>query len=122
MQIRLGGFGEYEMLLVKKNIKYDGLRKMIAELLNVDDNVRNMELKFETGHPFRPLYGVTDERTFEFYIHHARKDSTKYSLLVTLREDVLDMANAAMMPKKKLTIFWSLIFLVLNRYPRFKIW
>ena len=93
---------------------------MIAELLNVDDNVRNIELKFETRHPFRPLYRVTDERTFELYMHYARQDSTKYSLLVTIGRNLLDMANAATMPKLKLRTCQSLISLVLNQYLRFK--
>ena len=48
--------GEYEMLLVKKNITYGGLRKMISELLIVDESVRKMELNFETNHPFRTRY------------------------------------------------------------------
>ena len=60
------------MLLVKNNVTYGGLRKIIFEFLNVDESVRKMKLNFETGHPFRPLYGVTDNRTFELYLHHAR--------------------------------------------------
>ena len=63
--------GDYEMLLVKKNVTYGGLRKMISELLTVDESVRKMELNFETGHPFKPLYGVTDDRTFELYMQYA---------------------------------------------------
>ena len=59
-------------MIVKKNVTYGGLRKMISELLTVDESVRKMELNFETDHPFRPLYGVTDNRTFELYMHHAR--------------------------------------------------
>ena len=59
------------MLLVKKNVTYGGLRKMIAKLLNDDESVRKMELNFETGVPFKPLYGVTDDRTFELYMQHA---------------------------------------------------
>ena len=59
---------------------------MKAELY-VDNSVRNMELKFEIGHLFRSLHGVINERTFELYMHHARQDSTKYSLLVTLGEE-----------------------------------
>ena len=39
--------GEYAMLLVKSNVKYGGLRKMVAEMLNVDDNIKKMEFKFE---------------------------------------------------------------------------
>ena len=50
---------EWEMLLVKKHVKYGGLRKMVAKMLNVDDSVRNMQFKFETGHLVRPLYRVT---------------------------------------------------------------
>ena len=54
--------GQYEMLLVKKNVTYGGLRKMIFKLLTFDESVRKMKLNFETGHPFRPLYEVTDDR------------------------------------------------------------
>ncbi|KAL5558468.1 hypothetical protein UlMin_034679 [Ulmus minor] len=79
--------GDYEMLLLKKNVTYGGLRKMIAKLLNVDESVRKMELNFETGVPFKPLYGVTDDRTLELYMHHARQESTKYFLLVTVGEE-----------------------------------
>ncbi|KAL5557065.1 hypothetical protein UlMin_039301 [Ulmus minor] len=79
--------GDYEMLLLKKDVTYSGLRKMIAKLLNVDESVRKMELNFETGVPFKPLYGVTDDRTLEFYMHHARQESTKYFLLVTVGEE-----------------------------------
>ncbi|KAL5549338.1 hypothetical protein UlMin_004569 [Ulmus minor] len=60
---------------------------MIAKLLNVDESVRKMELNFETGVPFKPLYGVTDDRTLELYMHHARQESTKYFLLVTVGEE-----------------------------------
>ena len=60
---------------------------MIFELLTVDKSVRKMKLNFETGHPFKPLYGVTNDRTFELYMHHAWQDSTKNSLLVTLGEE-----------------------------------
>ena len=52
--------GEYEMLLVKNNVTHGVLRKMISDLLNVDESARNMELSFETGHPVRPLYRVID--------------------------------------------------------------
>ncbi|KAL5561876.1 hypothetical protein UlMin_031623, partial [Ulmus minor] len=79
--------GDYEMLLLKKDVTYSGLRKMIAKLLNVDESVRKMELNFETGVPFKPLYGVTDDRTLELYMHHARQESTKYFLLVTVGEE-----------------------------------
>ena len=79
--------GEYEMLLVKKNVTYGRLRNMISELLTFDESVRKMELNFETSHPFRPLYGGTDNRTFELYMHHAWQDSAKYSLLVILGEE-----------------------------------
>ena len=64
--------GEYDMLLVKKNVTYGGLRKMISKLLTVDESVRKMKLNFETGHPFRPLYRVTNDRTFDLYMHHAQ--------------------------------------------------
>ena len=64
--------GEYELLLVKSNVKYGGLRKMVSKMLNVDDSVRNMQCKFETRHPVRPLYRVVDDKTFELYMHHAQ--------------------------------------------------
>ncbi|KAL5582889.1 hypothetical protein UlMin_015331 [Ulmus minor] len=79
--------GDYEMLLLKKDVTYSGLRKMIAKLLNVDESVRKMELNFETGVPFKPLYGVTDDRTLELYMHHVRQESTKYFMLVTVGEE-----------------------------------
>ena len=60
---------------------------MITKLLNVDERVRKMELNFETGLPFKPLYGVADDRKFELYMHHAWQDSTKYFLLVTVEEE-----------------------------------
>ena len=60
---------------------------MISKLLNVDESVKKMELNFETGLPFKPLYGVTDDRTLELYMHHARQEPTKYFLLVTLGEE-----------------------------------
>ena len=56
--------GEYEMLLVNNNATYVVVRKMVSELLNLDDSVQNMELSFETEHLAKPLYGVVDERTF----------------------------------------------------------
>lgn len=62
--------GEYEMLLVKNNVTHGVLRKMIYELLNVDESVRKMELNFEIEHPVRHPYGVIDTRTFELYMHH----------------------------------------------------
>ena len=86
---------EYEMLLVKNNVTHGVLRKMISDLLNVDESARNMELSFETEHPVRPIYGVIDERTFELYMHHARQDAIKYSLLVTLGEEDLRHAQCS---------------------------
>ncbi|KAL5555175.1 hypothetical protein UlMin_037411 [Ulmus minor] len=80
--------GEYEMLLVNNNATYVVVRKMVSELLNLDDSVQNMELSFETEHPAKPIYGVVDERTFQLYMHHAQQDAVKYSLLVTVREDL----------------------------------
>ena len=79
--------GEYKLLLGKRNVKYGGLRKMVAEILIVEVSVRKMQFKFETRHPIKPLYGVINERTFDLFMHHAWQDSTMYSLYVTLEEE-----------------------------------
>ena len=75
------------MVVVKSHVKYGGLRKMVVKMLNVDNNVRPCSFKIEMRHPVRSLYRVTNERTFEMYMHHAQQDTTKYSLLVTLEEE-----------------------------------
>ena len=40
-------FGGYEMLLVKKNVTYGGLRKMISKLFTVDESVGKMDLNLK---------------------------------------------------------------------------
>ena len=47
--------GDTKILQLNNNIDYDGLKKMVAELLNVDDSNSKMHLKFPIRNPAKPL-------------------------------------------------------------------
>ncbi|KAL5538636.1 hypothetical protein UlMin_046178 [Ulmus minor] len=80
--------GDYELLLAKNNIDFDGFKKIILEFLNVGDSGSKMHFKFFTGHPVKPLYEVTDNRTLRLFMYYARQDPVKNSLMVTVEDEV----------------------------------
>ncbi|KAL5576113.1 hypothetical protein UlMin_017812 [Ulmus minor] len=80
--------GDYELLLAKNNIDFDGFKKIISEFLNVGDSGSKMHFKFFTGHPVKPLYEVTDNRTLRLFMYYARQDPVKNSLMVTVEDEV----------------------------------
>ena len=79
--------GDIEILLINNNVDYNGLKHMVAELLNIDESSSKMHFNLQTRNPSKRIYDVIDDMTVKIFIRFARQNSLKHSLMVTIYDE-----------------------------------